>query len=122
MPSQISIEELTAKVGNKFLLTTAVARRAMQINEGDTPLVEPYLNERPVEVALREMQNEKIIMGLNAQKTISRSEAIFQEEDVAPEQEEDEELSEEEKAKALKKEEKAKKALAKKKKTKSLMA
>ena len=121
MPNKISIEDLVRKVGNKFLLTTAVSRRALQIKDGDAPLVEAKDNERPVEIALREMQNEKIVMGLNTQKTISRSEAIFQEEDSLDEEQE-KEVSAENTEKALKKEQKAKKAEAKKKKTKSLMA
>lgn len=81
MDLKYNIDDLIKKVGNKFLLTTAVSRRALQIKDGDAPLVDDIKSELPVHVAIKEIVDEKIVMGITAQKEMSRSEAIFAEKD-----------------------------------------
>lgn len=114
MVENISLDELVDRVGNKFLLSAAVAKRAIQIKEGDNPLIEgDDINaEQPIRVAIREIENERLEMGITEQRELSPSEAIFAEDDDF--EEKVDESSEEEK-------ESAKKDV-KKKKSKSLSA
>lgn len=81
MEVKYNIDDLIKKVGNKFLLTTAVSRRAMQIKEGDAPLVDDIKGNLPVHAAIKEINDEKIVMGITEKEEMSRSEAIFAEED-----------------------------------------
>lgn len=57
---QISLDELSRKVGNKFLLTLAVSQRARQIKEGAYPLIKAK-EENPIMIALEEMLKGKIV-------------------------------------------------------------
>jgi DNA-directed RNA polymerase omega subunit len=75
----LDVEKIVNKVGNKFLLTTAVARRAIQIKEGDAPLIEDFNEDRPISTALQELQDEKILMDMESVEAMSRSESIFDE-------------------------------------------
>lgn len=54
-----SIDELDAKVGSKYALVIAVAKRARQLREGATPLVESK-SKNPITIALEEIAAGKI--------------------------------------------------------------
>lgn len=54
-----SIDELDAKVGSKYALVIAVAKRARQLREGAQPLVEST-SKNPITIALEEIAAGKI--------------------------------------------------------------
>lgn len=54
-----SIDSLLEKVDSKYTLVVLAARRARQITEGDSNLVECKSN-KPVSVALQEINKERI--------------------------------------------------------------
>ena len=60
--SQTKIQDLMEKVGNRFELSVAIAKRARQLQEGFKPKVEVDTKEDllPVHTAIREMQANKI--------------------------------------------------------------
>ena len=65
--SQIKIQDLMEKVGNRFELSVAIAKRARQLQEGFNPQVEVNTNEDllPVHTAIREMQADKVTLGIS---------------------------------------------------------
>ncbi|HAR63104.1 MAG: DNA-directed RNA polymerase subunit omega [Candidatus Margulisiibacteriota bacterium] len=99
MTQTFSFDNLVKKFGNKFLLTTAVAKRAIQIKEGDSSMVDDN-SSRPIIAAIQEFEDQKITMGISSRKEVNQSQAIFEEED---DFEEDEELKPEDKKKEVKK-------------------
>ncbi|MGQ9472562.1 MAG: DNA-directed RNA polymerase subunit omega [Candidatus Caldatribacteriaceae bacterium] len=54
-----SIDELIRKTGNVYVAVLVVSKRARQINEGATPLVELKEPHKPLFVALQELMNDK---------------------------------------------------------------
>ena len=55
-----AINDLVAKVGNRYTLVIEAAKRARQLSQGDTPLV--HVNsKKPVTIAVNEIINDKII-------------------------------------------------------------
>lgn len=101
MTKTFSIDELVEKFGNKFLLTTAVSKRAIQIKEGDSPVADEIARQ-PVLAAIEEFEDEKITMGISPKREVNQAQAIFEEEDDFEEEEELEEQKPEAKKKKLK--------------------
>lgn len=63
--SQIKISVLNQLIPNRFLLTTAAAKRARQLSEGAQPLIDASIdNDLPLDIALLEIQLGKIIVSL----------------------------------------------------------
>lgn len=58
---QIPIEKLADRVGSRFSLTVAAAKRARQIKEGAIPLVKCGSNH-PLTIALHEMAAGKVVV------------------------------------------------------------
>lgn len=56
----LSIDELTERVGNVYIIATVVAKRIRQLNEGAVPLVELREAHSPLFVALEELSAGKI--------------------------------------------------------------
>lgn len=54
-----SADELDKRVGSKYSLVIAVAKRARQLREGDTPLVESK-STNPITIALEEIAAGKV--------------------------------------------------------------
>ena len=62
---QINLAELFEKVPNRFLLTVAASKRARQLDDGATPLIDATLaNNRSLDIALMEIQTGKIVVTL----------------------------------------------------------
>ena len=57
--ARITIEDVLAKIPNRFELTLAATNRARQIALGATPLVEPN-KDKPTVIALREIAGGKV--------------------------------------------------------------
>ena len=53
--ARITVEDCTSHIPNHFDLTLAAARRARQLENGTTPLVEDVRNDKPTVTALREI-------------------------------------------------------------------
>lgn len=53
--ARITVEDCSDKIPNHFDLTLAAARRARQLENGTTPLVEDVRNDKPTVTALREI-------------------------------------------------------------------
>lgn len=53
--ARIAVEECIEKIPNHFDLTLAAARRARQLENGTTPLVEDIRHDKPTVTALREI-------------------------------------------------------------------
>jgi DNA-directed RNA polymerase subunit omega len=58
--AMIPIDKLLEKTGDRYTLTTVVAKRAKQISEGATPLVELDKPHKPIFVAIQEVVEDKI--------------------------------------------------------------
>ena len=58
--ARITVEECIAQIPNHFDLTLAAARRARQLENGNTPLVEDIRNNKPTVTALREIAAKQI--------------------------------------------------------------
>jgi len=57
------IDDLLKKVDSKYSLVIAAARRAREIVDGDTPMVETAgLSNKSVTIALNEINQDKIII------------------------------------------------------------
>ena len=52
--ARITTEDCTGKIPNHFDLTLVAARRARQLENGNTPLVDDIRNNKPTVTALRE--------------------------------------------------------------------
>ena len=53
--ARITVEECIEKIPTHFDLTLAAARRARQLENGTTPLVEDIRHDKPTVTALREI-------------------------------------------------------------------
>ena len=53
--ARITVEECIEKIPNHFDLTLAAARRARQLENGTSPLVEDIRHDKPTVTALREI-------------------------------------------------------------------
>ncbi|RQK38770.1 DNA-directed RNA polymerase subunit omega [Neisseria meningitidis] len=53
--ARITTEDCTGKISNHFALTWVAARRARQLENGNTPLVDDVRNNKPTVTALREI-------------------------------------------------------------------
>ncbi|HGM2667061.1 TPA: DNA-directed RNA polymerase subunit omega, partial [Neisseria gonorrhoeae] len=53
--ARITTEDCTGKISNHFDLTLVAARRARQLENGNTPLVDDVRNNKPTVTALREI-------------------------------------------------------------------
>ena len=53
--ARITTEDCTGKIPNHFDLTLVAARRARQLENGNTPLVDDMRNNKPTVTALREI-------------------------------------------------------------------
>lgn len=53
--ARITTEDCTGNIPNHFDLTLVAARRARQIESGNTPLVDDVRNNKPTVTALREI-------------------------------------------------------------------
>ncbi len=58
---QPSLDQLNEVVDNKYALVVAVARRARQLADGATPLVDGLETSKPVTLALEEIAKGLII-------------------------------------------------------------
>ena len=56
----IPIDKLLEKTGDRYTLTTVVAKRAKQISEGTTPLVALEKPHKPIFIAIQEVVEDKI--------------------------------------------------------------
>jgi len=54
-----SIDDLVRKVGNSYVAALVVAKRARQLNEGATPLLELKEPHKPLFIALEELMADK---------------------------------------------------------------
>ena len=62
---EIDLSELYAKVPNRFLLTVAASKRARQLDDGATPLIDASLsNNLSLDIALMEIQLGKIVVSI----------------------------------------------------------
>ena len=62
---EINLAVLFTKVPNRFLLTVAASKRARQLDDGATPLIDATLsNNRSLDIALMEIQLGKIIVSI----------------------------------------------------------
>ena len=53
--SRITVEDCISKIPNHFDLTLAAARRARQLENGTSPLIDDVRNNKPTVTALREI-------------------------------------------------------------------
>jgi DNA-directed RNA polymerase subunit omega len=58
--SYIAIDNLRDKTKSAYKLVILAARRAIDLSDGASPLVEPRPGEKPVNIALREILDNKI--------------------------------------------------------------
>ncbi|MBK0395518.1 DNA-directed RNA polymerase subunit omega [Kingella bonacorsii] len=58
--ARITVEECIEKIPNHFDLTLAAARRARQLENGTTPLVEDIRHDKPTVTALREIAARQV--------------------------------------------------------------
>ncbi|MBP8932959.1 MAG: DNA-directed RNA polymerase subunit omega [Candidatus Atribacteria bacterium] len=56
----LSIDELVKKTENRYYLTTIVAKRSKQLNQGAKPLIEVQQPTKPLFIALKEVAEDKI--------------------------------------------------------------
>ncbi|QPM66916.1 DNA-directed RNA polymerase subunit omega [Atribacter laminatus] len=56
----LSIDELIKKTENRYYLTTIVAKRSKQLNQGAKPLIEIQEPDKPLFIALNEVAEDKI--------------------------------------------------------------
>ncbi len=68
---EVNLTNVLKKIPNKFLLSTGVAKRARQLQEGSKPLItvkpdEPFL---PINIALKEIDSGLIDLSLLAAST-----------------------------------------------------
>ena len=56
----LSIDELIKKAENRYILTTLVAKRSKQINQGAKPLIEVQHSLKPLFLALEEVAQDKL--------------------------------------------------------------
>ncbi len=56
----LPIDELIKKTENRYYLTTLVAKRSKQLNQGAKPLVEPLVAHKPLFLALEEIKQDKL--------------------------------------------------------------
>ncbi len=66
--ARITVEECIEKIPNHFDLTLAAARRARQLENGTSPLVEDVRHDKPTVTALREIAAGQV----TADKILSR--------------------------------------------------
>ena len=59
--ARITTEDCTGKIPNHFDLTLVAARRARQLENGNTPLVDDIRSNRPTVTALRDIAAGKPI-------------------------------------------------------------
>ncbi|GHV03193.1 DNA-directed RNA polymerase subunit omega [Campylobacterota bacterium] len=52
---QVTAEALKYTNGDRYLLSVSVAKRVSQLQNGATPLVSTAKNDKPVDIALREI-------------------------------------------------------------------
>jgi DNA-directed RNA polymerase subunit omega len=64
---QINLAILLEKVPNRFLLTVAAAKRARQIDDGATPLINAKASDLSLDIALMEIQIGKIVVSIEEQ-------------------------------------------------------
>ena len=55
-----AINDLVEKVGNRYTLVIEASKRARQLSQGDTPLIQ-ISSKKPVTIAVHEIINDKII-------------------------------------------------------------
>ena len=55
----LPIDELIKKAGNRYTLTTIVATRSKQLNQGAKPLIELQDPKKPLFIALEEIMQDK---------------------------------------------------------------
>lgn len=58
--ARITTEDCTPKIPNHFDLTLVAARRARQLENGNTPLVDDVRNNKPTVTALREIASGQV--------------------------------------------------------------
>ncbi|HSV31279.1 MAG TPA: DNA-directed RNA polymerase subunit omega [Atribacteraceae bacterium] len=54
----LPIDELVRKTGNRYILTSVVAKRAKQLNEGANPIVMVEGYHKPLIIALLEIEKK----------------------------------------------------------------
>ncbi|MCX7667804.1 MAG: DNA-directed RNA polymerase subunit omega [Atribacterota bacterium] len=54
-----SIDDLVRKVGNSYVAALVIAKRARQLNEGATPLIELKEPHKPLFIALAELMADR---------------------------------------------------------------
>ncbi|MEW6608787.1 MAG: DNA-directed RNA polymerase subunit omega [bacterium] len=59
--SLIPLEELLKKVDNRYELVNLVAKRAIQLLDGTTPLIDEAEGERVNTIAIKELRENKIV-------------------------------------------------------------
>jgi len=64
----ISMDELIDKAGSIYKLTVLAARRAAELNQGATPLVDLPLATKPTTVALAEIRAGKVAYKISPEK------------------------------------------------------
>lgn len=76
---EVPLEKLIDKMGNKYLLSLASARRAQQLREGSYPLVEGAGTDDPLSLVMQEILAGKIKVEMKApeKKTTSLLEDHF---------------------------------------------
>ena len=57
--ARITIDDVLARIPNRFELTLAATNRARQITSGASPLVDPD-RDKPTVIALREIAGQKV--------------------------------------------------------------
>lgn len=58
--ARITVEDCVSKIPNHFDLTLTAARRARQLENGTSPLVDDVRNNKPTVTALREIASGQI--------------------------------------------------------------
>ena len=58
--ARITVEDCVSKIPNHFDLTLTAARRARQLENGTSPLVDDVRNNKPTVTALREIAASQI--------------------------------------------------------------
>jgi len=56
----LSIDELIQKTGNRYTLTTIVAKRSKQLNQGMKSFIELKNQKKPLFIALEEIMQDKL--------------------------------------------------------------
>lgn len=74
--TEISIDQLLAKIPNKFLLVSGLAERAKQIAAGSLPYIDAFDPENPINTAILEMATDKIKVGFSAEPKKHRAAVV----------------------------------------------